>query len=28
VYDAEGNKTLFSHHSWNWLEEPVPPPRK
>ncbi|SHG18878.1 hypothetical protein SAMN05444351_1719 [Geodermatophilus nigrescens] len=27
VYDSHGNKTLFSHHSWNWLEEPVAPPR-
>ena len=25
VYDAKGNKTLFSHHSWNRIEEPVPP---
>jgi hypothetical protein len=26
VYDAAGNKTVFSHHSWNRIEEPVPPP--
>jgi hypothetical protein len=28
VYDAQGNKTLFSHHSWNWIDEPVPPPAR
>ena len=22
VYDAEGNKTLFGHHSWDRIEEP------
>ena len=26
VYDAGGNKTVFSHHSWDRIEEPVPPP--
>jgi len=26
VYAAEGGKTVFSHHSWNWIEEPVPAP--
>ena len=26
VYDAGGNKTLFSHHSWDRLEEPAPVP--
>ncbi|SNS11067.1 hypothetical protein SAMN06893096_10257 [Geodermatophilus pulveris] len=25
VYDATGHKTLFSHHSWDRIEEPVPP---
>ena len=28
VYDAQGNKMLFSHHSWNWIDEPVPPPAR
>ena len=28
VYDAAGTKTVFSHHSWNWLEEPAPRPGK
>lgn len=27
VYDAHGNKTVYSHHSWDRIEEPVPPPR-
>jgi hypothetical protein len=27
VYDTRGNKTLYSHHSWDRIEEPVPPPR-
>ena len=26
VYDGAGNKTVFSHHSWDRIEEPVPPP--
>ena len=26
VYDAAGNKTLFSHHSWDRIEEPVTRP--
>ena len=26
VYDAGGNKILFSHHSWDRIEEPVPAP--
>jgi hypothetical protein len=26
VYDAGGNKTVFSHHSWDRIEEPVPAP--
>jgi hypothetical protein len=26
VYDAGGDKTVFSHHSWNRIEEPVPAP--
>jgi hypothetical protein len=26
VYDADGDKTVFSHHSWNRIEEPVPAP--
>ncbi|MCW2697045.1 MAG: uncharacterized protein JWR62_2130 [Modestobacter sp.] len=26
VYDAEGNKTLFSDHSWDRIEEPVARP--
>ena len=25
VFDAEGNKTLFSHHSWDRIEEPAAP---
>ncbi len=27
VYDSRGNKTVYSHHGWNRIEEPVPPPR-
>lgn len=27
VYDA-ASKTVFSHHSWDRLEEPVPPPTR
>ncbi len=27
VYDALGNKTVYGHHSWDRIEEPVPPPR-
>ncbi|MBM7808262.1 uncharacterized protein RhaS with RHS repeats [Geodermatophilus bullaregiensis] len=26
VYDAAGNKVLYGHHSWDRVEEPVPPP--
>jgi hypothetical protein len=25
VYDANGNKTVYSPHSWKWIEEPVRP---
>ncbi len=28
VYDATGTKTLFSHHSWDRLEEPGSRPPK
>lgn len=28
VYDVTGDKTVYSHHSWNWIEEPVPSPGK
>jgi hypothetical protein len=28
VYDVAGGKTVYSDHSWNRIEEPVPAPEQ